>query len=395
MRTWLIAALLGASVFASCKRSSSPPTSTAPDSGSFDRAALLSAFGQCAHATYKDFDAAAADLEQKAARLAADPSAENRAAAREAWIKAIDIWQVAEIFQFGPAAMNSSPGGKELRDPIYAWPLFSRCLVDQTLVSKGYEAGDFATVSLVNTRALSAAEYLVFYEGTDNGCPDTATINTSGSWGQVTDLPARKAAYARVVTADVAARSRQLLEAWDPARGNFLGELSTAGRGSKLFSTDQLAFNAVSDGIFYLDHTTKDMKVARPAGLMECTTPTCPETVESRFARRSKVHIKNNLIGVRKMLIGCGEGGAGLGLDDLIEAVGAGELAARLRVDMNAAIAAAEAIDETDLDESVQTDRDSVLRLHAAMKKITDTLKTEVATVLDLELPKRVEGDND
>jgi hypothetical protein len=36
-----------------------------------------------------------------------------------------------------------------------------------------------------------------------------------------------------------------------------------------------------------------------------------------------------------------------------------------------------------------------VRALYDAVKGVTDVLKTEVVTVLDLELPQKVEGDND
>ena len=46
-------------------------------------------------------------------------------------------------------------------------------------------------------------------------------------------------------------------------------------------------------------------------------------------------------------------------------------------------------------DDSTLEAFDETTQLHAAVKRITDNLKTEFVTVLDLELPQVLEGDND
>ena len=80
--------------------------------------------------------------------------------------------------------------------------------------------------------------------------------------------------------------------------------------------------NAVSDAMFYLEADVKDHKLGQPAGLSNCTTTTCPEALESHWAHRSKEHVRSNLVGFRKLFVGCGEGDAGLGFEDYLIAVG-------------------------------------------------------------------------
>jgi hypothetical protein len=55
----------------------------------------------------------------------------------------------------------------------------------------------------------------------------------------------------------------------------------------------------------------------------------------------------------------------------------------------------ADALSDDSLAVALANDKASVTALHAAIKKVTDALKTEIVTVLDLEIPKVVEGDND
>jgi uncharacterized protein len=360
------------------------------------RGALLSAAGACALTTAREFLPRATELEAAATALAAQPSATTREAAREAFRRALDAWEVAEPMQFGPAAPGSVAGGQELRDNIYAWPLVSRCSVEEQVVARGYESPDFGT-SLVTRRGLVALEYLLFYEGADTACAASSPIVSSGSWAALgsDERESRKRAYAVAAAAEVRRRAAQLVDAWDPAKGDFSGRLASAGPGNDVYRTAHAALNSVSDALFYVEHEVKDVKIARPLGLRDCPTATCPELLESPFAARSKANVRANLVGFRRIIEGCGPGFEGYGFDDLLEAVGAGPLAAKLRDRGAAAQASLEAIDEPDLKEALVADPPSVRAMYDGLKGVTDVLKTELMTVLDLELPKSLEGDND
>jgi len=398
----LAAVALSALVLLSCSRKSddggSSGTSGGVDAGSFDKPALLRAFGQCALDGYREFHTAAVGLEAAARRAETEASAPSRDAAREAWKNAIDAWQRVEVFAFGPQAMSSSPGGKELRDQIYAWPIApGRCLIEQQIVEKTYDTPAFPT-SLVSTRTLASSEFLQFYEGADNACAPTASINTSGKWAALgaDEIARRKASYARAISVETVLRAQELVDAWDPGKGNFLAELAGAGT-AKTYATQQMAFNAVSDALFYGDDEVKDMKIGIPAGLsLGCTTtPPCLDRVESPWAKRSKVHIKNNLVGMGRLIQGCGANGEGLGFDDLLRAVGAGAVADKLAAGLAGAHAALDALKEPSFEEDLVKNPAGVKALFEALRALMVVMKTEFITVLDLEIPKKIEGDND
>lgn len=398
-RITLAAVALSIGLGMSCRSKGTDDGSSSggPNAGGFDKAALLRAFGECSLSTYREFAPAAVELASAAARAETEATPDARAAARAAWTKAMAVWERAELFQFGPTAQTSAPGGADLRAPIYAWPLFGRCLADQLIATKGYDDPGFGS-SLVSTRSLAAAEYLLFYDGADNGCPATASINAQGQWAALgaPEIAKRKAAYARVVTADVATRAQQLLDLWDPAKGNFLGELAGAGQSSKAFASQKMAFNAVSDAMFFLDIQVKNLKVGKPAGLTpDCVAGTCLDLVESPWAKRSKEHIRANLAGYDQLLVGCGPAGQGLGFDDLLVAVGAEPIAKKLIATTVGIRVALDALQQPTFEEDIQKDPAGVQRLFDAIRANGSAMKAEFATVLDLELPKTVEGDND
>lgn len=384
---FLNASLLLALTALSCSKPSSQPGRPVVDAGSFDKSALVAAFGACAVDSYRAFDATAK-------KLAATPS-------RETWTSAMDAFEEVELMQWGPLGGTSLPGGQGLRDTFYAWPLLGRCQIDRAIVNKSYEAPDFTKTSLVTTRGLGALEYLLFFEGAENACGSSEDINTSGAWAALSkdEIAARKLAYIKVLTADVGARSAALVDLWDPTKGNYLGTFSSAGKGSAVYPTVESALNSVVDALYYVDSVTKDRKVAIPIGLVDpaaCSEPPCGELLESRYAVRAKQHVRTNLLALRKLLIGCAADGSGLAFDDLLDAAGASALADDLDADLKAAIATVDAFPYPTFEEAMtKGDLEAIKKVQLAIKAVTDTLKTEFISVLKLELPKRVAGDMD
>ena len=361
----------------------------------FSKAALLAAIADCAMDRYREFEDLAVKLDQKAQGATSSTGAPDFTELRQAWLAAIDKWQEVELFRFGPMARSVDPGGQDLRDQIYGWPLFNRCGIEERMVSQAFGGADLAA-ALINVRGLGALEYTTFYGGTDNACSQFSIINANGSWAALgaAEIARRKARYSAAVSANIVLHAKSVVERWSPGGGNFRAELTGAGQQSATFASEQKALNAVSDAIFYIELEAKDWKLGRPLGLGDCTTPTCPEALESPYALQSTSHLRHNLAGFRLLFQGCGAGNSGFGFDDWLRAVGAPDLADR----MLAALAGAEeAVDNLDppLEQTIATDPGRAMAVYAAFKALTDMLKTEFVTVLNLELPKTTQGDND
>lgn len=340
--------------------------------------------------------AAAAALDARAQTSPDDVVAELEAA-REAWRVAMGTWQRLELAQVGPArpASGTYSVGQGLRDEIYSWPDgVNPCAVDQVVVSQDYAAATFPEGSLVTKYGLDALEYLLFFDGPDNQCAGPATINTDGSWAALsaTDLVQRRAAYASAVADDVAVKAAALRSAW---QGSFRAELLLEGEAAFYLSAAD-AVDDVFTGIFYLELDTKDLKLGVPAGIHgDCADAVCPGLVEGRWSGRSREHIVANLQAMRALLLG-GDvlGGEGLGFDDFLEAAGAGELAATMLADLDAAVVAVQAI-PAPLDVQLLTDPAPVEAAHAAVKAFTDKLRGQFAALLLLRVPNEADGDND
>jgi len=380
--------LLSLAMLAACRRPSSRPSL---EPGSYDRRALLEAIGSCALRTYRAFDVAAAELS----------SANTLEAQRKAFRRASDVWQEAEVMQFGPLGPTGTPGGRDLRDSIYAWPLVSHCAIDRAVATAAYRAADFRDTAPITMRGLGALEYLLFHEGPGNACDPTDSINREGTWQalSVDERTARRAEYVAVLAADLTVHSRSLVQRWEPTGGNFLGAFVDAGRGSKVYASVDVAINAVADALFYLEARTKDRKLGGPLGLganPQCTTPPCGELLEARVSARSREHVRANLVALQKLVIGCDEAREGTGFDDYLTALSAGTVADELREDIAAAIAAVDGLPHASLEEAAaKRDVESLRAVYLSIKRVTDTLRTDFLSVLHLELPTPVTGDTD
>lgn len=368
-------ALIGlALVFSAC------PPSKPPDAGpqllsdgglAVTRNEFLGAAGQCSLRTATEFRATVDALVMA-------PTKEN-------WKAAMASWQRVELMQYGPTGSSSAPGGQDLRDQVYSWPLPNRCVIEDTLVSKRYET-DLGSL-LVNRRGLGALEYLLFHETDDFTC-------SAAGWQALTptERTQRRQDYARAVIADVKVHADALVAAWE---GGFIETMRTAGPGNPTYMTTASALNRVSDALFYVDDEMKDVKLAPAIGLRDCAAPPCLEALESQYANHNTENLRQNVIGLRMLFQGCEANYAGHGFDDLLYGVRADDLAGRMLERLQNAQSKLELIEEPDLRDALVADPQSVRDFYDALKGMTDLMKTEFVTVLDLDLPMGLEGDND
>lgn len=356
----------------------------------FTKENLLASIAACTRVRLCEFEHSAIVLSNRAEEFSEDPADAKLEIVRSAFFDAMLRWARLELFQFGPqaSAKKDPEAGQGVRDLIYPWPNVSRCRVEEQVFGRAYESAGFDDLVKVpiNSRGLFAVEYLSFYEGSDNDCTQFSVTNAEDAWNQTSasDLTARKHAYLKAVTNDVAARSIDLSDRWDPEGGDFSGQLTSA----SAYPDQQTALNLVAHALLYLEVEVKDYKLGAPAGLYENAPVDLPEL---SFAHGGTELLKRNLEGFRDLFVGCS--GEGLGFDDWLSAVGHEDLSADIVADLDAA----DAFLETFPDLSAATNA-QLLELHAVIKRLTDHLKSELfgqGSPIGLTLPTAVEGDTD
>ncbi len=349
------------------------------------------------------FTAEATSLSKASTAYAGSLSEEDRSAVQNAWQAAMAAWERVEVLLVGPARnVGSAPGGLGLRQEIYSWPDTNACGIDRVLVDKSY--GDSAALleaTYPSVRGLATLERLLFQTSTESACPATNSIITSGDWATLVEgeLAQRRADYASALAKLVLSNAKKLEGAW---KSDFLEQLATAGDGSKLFKTTQDALNAVSDGLFYLDTETKDMKLANPLGItMICTEKRCPAQVEHVLAKVSKESIIENLEAFRDVYRGLPPGGTRgaqmWGFKDLLLSISADDVAADMDKLLDKALSETQAIEGT-LEEALAANDAQAKqadKAYIAVQDLCDRLKTDFIAKLALKLPMSAAGDND
>ena len=322
--------------------------------------------------------------------------AEARTAAQSSWRTTMDSWQQVEVMQVGPLSADFNA----LRNHVYSWPVTNSCSVDQDVVffREGNINGTPYDISrrTDTRRGLDSLEYLLFNDSLAHSCSsDSGAVANWNAQDEQSRLLER-CRFAVEVAGDVVNSGESLISQWQGDNGA-AASFKTAGSAGNAFESAHAAVNAISDAMFYIDSQTKDAKLAQPLGIAAngCGDDSCLDAVESPLSQHSLMNVINNLKALEKLYLGRNnEGDTALGfydfMVDLDDKAGADQMAA----DITAAIAAAEAI-EASLLSTLQTNPDEVSNLHAAVKRITDQMKTNYITLLSLELPATSAGDND
>lgn len=375
--------------------------------GSFDRRAMVASVGE--HVilpAYEAFQTSADALDLAVGAWADSVGAggdffAERDGAQTAFKDAYIRWQWIEVLQIGPAGNSSRfVGGQGIRDTVYSWPTTNACRVDQILYSQDFKTEDFFERELVNAFGLDALGYLLFVEGSDNACAAPVALNRAGEWASLSsgELAVRRSAYAARLAERIATQARQLSNLWSPGGANFLSNLQTAGTSGSVYSTAQQAVDQLFASMFYVERQVKDLKLAAPLGVSgACTSrESCPELVESPHARLSLDAIRANLEAFEAVFLGAAaeDSVQRSGFDDFLLALGAEELATTITNDIAATRTALDAINGT-LTDALNENHPSVLAAYDALKRITDVLKSELVSVLNLRVPNEGAGDND
>lgn len=364
------------------------PVSTEP----FTKRALRSAAADCALYHYCRFEGGATVLESAVADHVETPSDQTRAAAQAAFAQAMSLWSVAELFQFGPAGSKAESQGKDiyqgrgLRELIHAWPLTTRCRVEEQVALQGYQEGMDESV-LITGRGLFGLDYLLHYAGEDTTC--MASSVAAKEWAKLSSeqLMARKLDYAAALTSDVVSQVRTIRGAWAEDGENFrpLFVDATGYEDSELKAMTVMAWSLV-----YLEREVKDWKLGVPAGYTLSSPVTLPE---SPYSELGTENLRANLRGFRALFEGCGPEGEGLGFDDW--------LAEQDHTGLANDIVAAWQNAQTAADSYPRFSEASAAELEAlyrAIKGLTDLIKSDLfgdGSPLGLDLPQGVEGDTD
>jgi len=325
------------------------------DTGDDPRQELLQSWGDdVILPTYREFETKTRTLDDAAQALCEAPSESALTAAQESWWAARAPWKQSEILAFGP--YTDEP--LRLGPKIDFWP----ARVDTI---EGLLAGTepiFPEALGASARGFPVIEYLLYQ-------PEIDVI------AELQSTP-RRCDYLLAVTGDLADRAVELRQAWDPAGGNYLGELVNAGaEGSSYLSLNAAVSEVVNRMAFTIENIRTD-KLGIPLGNTTGGSPQ-PDKAESRFSGRSLDDIRDNLTGFELLYFGNGDADS-LGLDDY-----APEYSLPVREQLEAVRAALEQI-TLPLTQAVLDEPTRVVDVMEALTELQRLVQVDVMTALGL-----------
>ncbi|HEX6272963.1 MAG TPA: imelysin family protein [Polyangiaceae bacterium] len=309
---------------------------------------------------YVEFEERADELRARGEAFCEDPNDEALGAVRDAWWAARAPWKRNETVAFGPYAPPDSFGAA-----IDFWPCRA---ASADAVLAGTEPIDASLLGAA-AKGLPVFEYLIYDEARDVVA--------------VAAEEPRFCEYLGAIGAHLAEDATSLRAAWDPAEGDFLGELVEAGRTSKTYDSIEMALGEVVNRLVYDLEATRGEKLGVPLGNKTGGTPQ-PDSVESRFSGRSLEDARDSLRGVEEVVFGAAvEKPASLG--GYLEGIGREDLVPELRAAFDAAYAALDAVPEP-LAEAVVSSPESVQAAIDALGAVQVLIQADVINAMGLML---------
>ena len=226
--------------------------------------------------TYKQLAAASADLLTATQKLQDDPTAQNLEDAQNAWKNTRSYWEQSEGFLFGPV-------DQEGIDPaIDSWPLDVATL-NNMLSSSNNLTVDFLSHQEDNVKGFHVIEYLLWGE---NGQKTIDQFTT------------REFEYLSASTGLLAKDTKKLYNLWDPAQGNFIKNILTAGNGSNLYISQKSALEEIATALANIADEVANGKIEDPFTQQNITLE------ESRFSSNSKEDFANNIRSIQNIYSG-------------------------------------------------------------------------------------------
>ena len=244
-------------------------------------------------------------------------------------------------------------------------------LVKTDPVPEGYAATLGDTV-----KGLPVLEYILFDPASDDAAVLARLADEAGQ-------PTRTCAYVVALAVDIEARALALRDAWEPAKGDFAGELARAGVDSETYPERAKAINAVVNAFVLLVQEVEGIKLATPLGLRNAGEPQ-PELAESWRSDGSRQDMLDNLAGVRSMYLTTYDGRTGLSFHDAVAARDP-ELAAAIVAQLDATEAAVAAI-ALPLDRAVLETPEVVNAAFESTKELFRLMAVDMVTVLGVTL---------
>lgn len=363
---WLPLAAVAVLVMATIAACDSAGTSDSLDESDFDRAALLENYGNAIILpAYETLEADVNSLSTSAQAFVDAPSETTLAAVR-ADLKAARMgWQGASLFQFGPAESLT------LRSALNTYPTDEQ-KIDDNIASGAYTLGSIDDRAAGGFPALG---YLLY----DAGATDAEIVEAFAGGANADG----RSTYLLDNVAFIQQNVEQVVTEWSPDGGNYLGMFtSEANAGTDVGSSLGMLINAY---VKHYERSLRDGKIGIPAGVRSAGVPR-PSSTEAAHGGYSLDLALANLRATKRLYLGeTPDGQDGPGLDDNLEALGAGDLDTEIVTAVDETISALETLSDP-LSNQIESNNDPVLTAFQEMQDLVVLMKADMTSVLGITI---------
>ena len=352
-------ALIGVSFACSSSTSSE-------EEANFDRMAMLENYGQnLIIPAYDSLQQSMNGLNTSANTFAETPTIENLEQVQQQLKEARLAWQTANIFQFGPAGMQT------LRASINTYP------TDTTQINDNIDSGSYTLGTIENQTAVGfpATGYLL--HGLDSSNEEillqyTADTNAENRTSYLLDNIQFMKEKVDAVTNE-----------WKSSGGDYIATFaSEENAGTDVGSSLGMLVNAM---VLHYERYLRDGKIGIPSGVRSAGVPR-PKATEAYYAGYSLELAIANAEATQRLFLGTGLNGSdGPGLAEHLSALDASDLAAQIENDLGAGIGTLEGLSDP-LSQQIESNTESVTAAFQDLQQLISLLKADMSSILGVTI---------
>lgn len=336
--------------------------STSPDEqNSFDRQAMLENYGNnIILPAYESMQTAVVDLQAAAQDFETDRTPEQLETLQQALKDARLAWQKVSPFQFGPAESIV------LRASLNTYP------VDTDKISENVSTGDYSLGSLNNRDAagLPSVGYLLHGVGDTN--QEIVSMYTTD------DNAESRINYLIDNISFIKEKVDTATSEWQSSEGDYIGTfLSEDNAGTDVGSSLGMLINSY---VMHYERYFRDGKIGIPAGVRSAGTPR-PIAVEAYYGGYSLELAMANIDQVEQTFTGAD----GLGLDDNLEALDAGDLSDEIQTQIDETQSTLEELSDP-LSQQIEENNEPVLTAFEEMQQVVSLIKADMTSILGITI---------
>ncbi len=301
---------------------------------------------------FKEVDEKIQSLYQAVSNFTTQRTQATLDTARSRWRESHEWWCESQAMAMGPSQ------DKQLSAQIDSFPVVVADL-EQIIKITPIINEDIIQGFSGSLKGFHALEYLLF--------------GKSGT-KQISEFTPKEFDYISALAREMERQSRSVRYAWDPTKGNYVGQVTDPGQPGGAYATDTDALRDILDAMIFICNDLAERKIGNPYEMRADTLE------ESRFSSNSTNDYRSNVLGVLYLYQG-GKQPNSYGISGLVFSKSGRALDDKVFLELKNAEEAIKALFPS-FASSLNANPDAVANARAAVRTLRVTLETQVKPVL-------------